>query len=160
MRLFLETAFVTVLLATFQPVVAADFKRDIQSLSNTVRTMQSQLRAQVSAQARIRALETRVTRLTNQVNALRNAGRGSGAGNGALESRVQKLENVVKITGSGVTLQSSGKVTISGSVTHINGSSVKVNTATATFSGTVKSNTVITDSVVSKTYTPGAGNIW
>lgn len=153
MRLFLATAFVTALLATSQPVVAADLKRDIQTLSNSVRTMQSQLRAQVSAQARIKALETRVTRLTNQVNALRNAGGGSGAGNSALESRVQKLENVVKISGSNVTLQSSGKVTISGS-------SVKVNTGTATFSGTVKSNTVITDSVVSKTYTPGAGNIW
>jgi len=153
MRLFLATAFVTALLTTSQPAVAADLNRDIRTLSKTVRTMQSQLRAQVSAQARIKALETRVARLTNQVNALRNAGGGSSAGSSALESRVQKLENVVKISGSNVTLQSSGKVTISGS-------SVKVNTAIATFSGTVKSNTVITDSVVSKAYTPGAGNIW
>ncbi len=37
---------------------------------------------------------------------------------------------------------------------------VTVNAAMSTFSGVVKADTVITNSVVSASYTPGAGNIW
>lgn len=160
MRLFLATAFVTALLFTFQPATAADLTRDVQTLSKSVRTLQSQLRAQSRNLARIRSLETRLAKLTNQVNALRNAGGSAGAGSSALDSRIQKLENVVKISGGNVTLQAAGKVAMRGSQAQIDGGSVKINTGVATFSGTVKSSTLITDSVVSKVYTPGAGNIW
>lgn len=37
---------------------------------------------------------------------------------------------------------------------------VTVNAAMSTFSGVVKADTVITNSVVSASYTPGAGNVW
>ena len=37
---------------------------------------------------------------------------------------------------------------------------VTVNAAMSSFSGVVKADTVITNSVVSASYTPGAGNIW
>ena len=37
---------------------------------------------------------------------------------------------------------------------------VTVDAAMSTFSGVVKADTVITNSVVSSSYTPGAGNIW
>lgn len=153
MRPSLAIAFLTVLLVAIQPAASADLKRDIQTLNKSVRTLQSQLRAQSRTLARISSLEKRLAKLTLQVNALRNAGGSAGSGTSALESRIRKLEDVVKISGGSVTLQASGTVTI-------NGSAVKVNTGLTTFSGTTKSNTVITDSVVSKTYTPGAGNIW
>jgi len=37
---------------------------------------------------------------------------------------------------------------------------LRVSAGMADFSGTVKAATVITNSVVSTSYTPGAGNIW
>jgi uncharacterized protein involved in type VI secretion and phage assembly len=37
---------------------------------------------------------------------------------------------------------------------------LQVNAAISTFSGVVKADTVITNSVVSASYTPGAGNVW
>ncbi len=37
---------------------------------------------------------------------------------------------------------------------------VKVDAAMSTFSGVVKCDTLISNSVVSASYTPGAGNIW
>ena len=37
---------------------------------------------------------------------------------------------------------------------------VTVDAAMSTFSGVVKADTVITNSVVSSSYTPGAGNVW
>jgi hypothetical protein len=37
---------------------------------------------------------------------------------------------------------------------------VKVDAGMSKFSGVVQSDTVITNSVVSASYTPGAGNIW
>ena len=37
---------------------------------------------------------------------------------------------------------------------------VTVNAGMSTFSGVVKADTVITNAVISTSYTPGAGNIW
>ena len=37
---------------------------------------------------------------------------------------------------------------------------VKVDAGMSTFSGVVKADTVICNSIVSASYTPGAGNIW
>jgi uncharacterized protein involved in type VI secretion and phage assembly len=68
--------------------------------------------------------------------------------------------NTVKMTSSGVTVTSSGKVTISGSTAEISAGTLTVNAGMSTFSGVVKADTVITNSVVSASYTPGAGNIW
>lgn len=42
----------------------------------------------------------------------------------------------------------------------ITAATVTVNAAMSTFSGVVKADTVITNSVVSASYTPGAGNVW
>ena len=162
MKLFLATALLAAIVVPLGPVAAADLNRDVQTLRNSVKSLQSQLRAQRRTVDRITALERRVARLTNQLNALRNAGGGSGTGSGsaALESRVQKLENVVRISGANVILKASGKISLSSSSAQIDAGSVRVNSGVSTFSGTVTSKTVITDSVVSKSYTPGAGNIW
>jgi hypothetical protein len=37
---------------------------------------------------------------------------------------------------------------------------VKVDAGMSTFSGVVKCDTLISNTVISSTYTPGAGNIW
>lgn len=68
--------------------------------------------------------------------------------------------NTVTLNASGVTVQSSGTVTIQASTVTVTAGSVSVNAGMATFSGAIQAQSVITTSVVSSTYTPGAGNIW
>lgn len=68
--------------------------------------------------------------------------------------------NSVKLSSSGIEVTSSGKVTISASTAEITAGTLTVNAGMSTFSGVVKADTVISNSVVSASYTPGAGNIW
>lgn len=53
-----------------------------------------------------------------------------------------------------------GRVTLEATQLRISASSVQIDSGMTTVSGVVKCNTLITDSVVSNSYTPGAGNIW
>jgi uncharacterized protein involved in type VI secretion and phage assembly len=68
--------------------------------------------------------------------------------------------NSFKMESAGVTLTSSAKVTINASTMEISAGMVTVNAGMSKFSGVVKADTVITNSVISASYTPGAGNIW
>ncbi len=68
--------------------------------------------------------------------------------------------NSVKLESAGITVQASAKVKVSASQVEVSAGMVKVDTAMATFSGTIKCETLKTNSVVSTSYTPGAGNIW
>lgn len=68
--------------------------------------------------------------------------------------------NTVTMEGAGVTVTTSAKLTVNASTVEVNASMVTVNAGMSTFSGVVKADTVITNSVVSASYTPGAGNIW
>lgn len=68
--------------------------------------------------------------------------------------------NTVKLDASGITVTSSGDVTISAATAEISASTLTVNAGMSTFSGVIQADTVITNSVVSASYTPGAGNIW
>lgn len=68
--------------------------------------------------------------------------------------------NRVVLESSGITIQTSGTLSISASTVDVSAGSVSVNAGMSTFSGVAKSDTVITNSVVSSSYTPGAGNIW
>jgi uncharacterized protein involved in type VI secretion and phage assembly len=67
--------------------------------------------------------------------------------------------NSVTLNTSGVTVQASSAVTVQASSVTVTAGSVTVNAATSTFSGTVLADTVIASSVISASYTPGAGNI-
>lgn len=81
-------------------------------------------------------------------------------GPGVIEAR-DSNGNSVKMESSGVTVTSSSKVTINaGASAEVNAGTVTVNAGMSTFSGVVQASTVITNSVVSASYTPGAGNIW
>jgi uncharacterized protein involved in type VI secretion and phage assembly len=68
--------------------------------------------------------------------------------------------NSIKLEASGITLNASAKVTISASVLDISAGAVTVNAGMSRFNGVIQADTVISTSVISSSYTPGAGNIW
>jgi uncharacterized protein involved in type VI secretion and phage assembly len=68
--------------------------------------------------------------------------------------------NSVKLETAGITVTAAAKVTVQASMVEVTAGSVAVNTGMATFSGVVQCSTLLTNSVVSASYTPGAGNIW
>jgi uncharacterized protein involved in type VI secretion and phage assembly len=68
--------------------------------------------------------------------------------------------NSVKLEPAGITVQASAKVTVTASTVEISAGMVTVNAGMSKFSGVVQADTVITNAVVSSSYTPGAGNIW
>jgi uncharacterized protein involved in type VI secretion and phage assembly len=68
--------------------------------------------------------------------------------------------NSVKLQASGITVNASAKVTISASMLEVSASMVTVNAGMSKFSGVVQADTVICNSIVSASYTPGAGNMW
>jgi len=76
------------------------------------------------------------------------------------EISIERADQSVTLSSSGISVRSSGSVTVDASTVTINASTVTVNASTASFSGIVQANTVIASSVVSASYTPGAGNIW
>ncbi len=61
---------------------------------------------------------------------------------------------------SGVVVRSSGEVEVQASMVKISAGMVQVEAGISRFSGVVQADTVITNAVVSSSYTPGAGNIW
>jgi uncharacterized protein involved in type VI secretion and phage assembly len=68
--------------------------------------------------------------------------------------------NSIKLDTSGITVTASAKVTVNASTAEISAGMLTVNAGMSKFSGVVQADTVITNSVVSASYTPGAGNIW
>jgi uncharacterized protein involved in type VI secretion and phage assembly len=68
--------------------------------------------------------------------------------------------NVITLQASGVSVVTSGKASISAATVQVDASMVTVNAGMSTFSGVVKCDTLISNTVVSAAYTPGAGNIW
>ena len=68
--------------------------------------------------------------------------------------------NSVKLEASGVTVTASSKVTVSASMVEVSASMVTVNAGMSKFSGVVQCDTLMSNTVISAAYTPGAGNIW
>ena len=68
--------------------------------------------------------------------------------------------NSVKLESGGVTITTSAKVTLNAGQVAVSASMVTVDSGMSKFSGTVKADVVICNSIVSSSYTPGAGNIW
>jgi hypothetical protein len=66
----------------------------------------------------------------------------------------------VKLESAGITVTASAKVTVNASTAEISASMLTVNAGMSKFSGVVQADTVIANSVVGTSYTPGAGNIW
>ena len=68
--------------------------------------------------------------------------------------------NSAKLETAGITVTASAKVTINANLVEVSAGMVTVNAGLSRFSGVVQADTVITNTVISATYTPGAGNIW
>ncbi len=68
--------------------------------------------------------------------------------------------NSVKLETMGITVNASAKVSVSCSLAEVSASLLTVNAGMSKFSGVVQCDTLISNTVISATYTPGAGNIW
>ncbi len=68
--------------------------------------------------------------------------------------------NSVKLESSGVTVTASAKAIINASVVEVDAGMLSVNAGMSKFSGVVQCDALISNSVVSVSYSPGAGNIW
>jgi hypothetical protein len=68
--------------------------------------------------------------------------------------------NSIKLDSSGVMVTSSAQVKVQATSVEVTSATVTVNAAMSKFSGVVQADTVITNTIVAATYTPGAGNIW
>jgi len=67
--------------------------------------------------------------------------------------------NSVKLETAGITVTASAKVTVNASQVAISAGMVTVDAGMSRFSGVVQADTVITNTIIAATYTPGAGNI-
>jgi phage baseplate assembly protein V len=67
--------------------------------------------------------------------------------------------NAIKLQSSGVTVLCSAKVTVSASTVEVNASIVQTNAGISKFTGIVQCDTLIANSVVASSYTPGVGNV-
>jgi uncharacterized protein involved in type VI secretion and phage assembly len=68
--------------------------------------------------------------------------------------------NSITLDSSGVSVVASAKVSVQASTVEVNAAMVTVNAGMSKFSGVVQCDTLISNAVVSATYSPGAGNIW
>jgi uncharacterized protein involved in type VI secretion and phage assembly len=80
-------------------------------------------------------------------------------GPGAVEI-VDSNGNSIKLETGGITITASAKVTINASQVAVSAGIVNVDAGISKFSGVVQADTVICNSIISASYTPGAGNIW
>ena len=80
------------------------------------------------------------------------------AGGGKIEFRISGT--TVTYDPQGVTVNTSMNVKVQATQVEISAAMVTVNAGMSKFNGVVQADTVITNSVISASYTPGAGNIW
>lgn len=80
----------------------------------------------------------------------------AGGGQATLEMSGEKLE----MTPANITVTGSARVTVNASQVNVSAGMVQVDAGMSKFSGVVQCDTLIAQSVVSASYTPGAGNIW
>ena len=67
--------------------------------------------------------------------------------------------NRVTLAPAGVTVEAAVKVSVSASQVEVSAGLVSVSAGMSRFSGVVQADTVITNTIIAATYTPGAGNI-
>jgi uncharacterized protein involved in type VI secretion and phage assembly len=68
--------------------------------------------------------------------------------------------NSIKLDSSGITVIAAAQVKVQASQVSVSAGMVQVDSGMSTFSGVVQCQTLIATSVVSSSYTPGAGNVW
>ncbi|WP_285711032.1 phage baseplate assembly protein V [Erythrobacter oryzae] len=68
--------------------------------------------------------------------------------------------NTVKLEASGISIEAAARLSISAAQVSVSASMVSVDAGMSNFSGVVRADTVICNSIVAASYSPGAGNIW
>jgi uncharacterized protein involved in type VI secretion and phage assembly len=68
--------------------------------------------------------------------------------------------HVIKLEAGGITISGDAKVTIKATDVEVSGATLTVNCSESTFNGHVTANAISTQSIDSKMYSPGVGNIW
>ncbi|NMT64991.1 phage baseplate assembly protein V [Marinobacter orientalis] len=76
------------------------------------------------------------------------------------EINIERGSQKVTLTSSSIQVNSAGPVEINASNVNVSAGMVQVDAGMSRFSGVVQADTVIANSVVGTSYTPGAGNIW
>lgn len=66
----------------------------------------------------------------------------------------------ITISPSGVKISTGSKVSVQASTVEVSAGMVQVDAGLSKFSGVIQCDALITNSVVSSSYTPGAGNVW
>lgn len=79
---------------------------------------------------------------------------------GSGEIKIERDQETITLSASGIEIRSSSQVTISASTITLSAGSVDIQAGMTSSSGTVQCQTLIANSVVGTSYTPGAGNIW
>ncbi len=69
--------------------------------------------------------------------------------------------NVIELAPAGITIQSASKIRIRAAAeVSLSAPLVNVDAGTAKFSGTIQCEALVSNSVISASYSPGVGNIW
>ena len=68
--------------------------------------------------------------------------------------------NTITMSTSGISIETSSECSINASTVSVSAGSVTVDAGMSKFSGVVQCDTLVANSVVSSSYTPGAGNVW
>ena len=76
------------------------------------------------------------------------------------EIRIERESQTITLTSSSIDINSSGSVNIDASSIKLSAGIVEIESGMTKASGVVQCDTLISNSVVSSSYTPGAGNIW
>lgn len=80
----------------------------------------------------------------------------SGGGSVTVEKGAERIE----MTSSGIEINAASEVKVNAAQVKISAGLVQVDAGMSKFSGVVQCDTLISNAVVSSSYTPGAGNIW
>ncbi|MFN8468438.1 MAG: phage baseplate assembly protein V [Caldilineaceae bacterium] len=73
---------------------------------------------------------------------------------------IKAAGTTITVDTQGVSVQTGGKVKVQASNVEVTAGMVKVDAGMSKFSGIVQCDTLISNSVLATTYTPGAGNVW
>ncbi|MCK9605734.1 MAG: phage baseplate assembly protein V [Methylomonas sp.] len=73
---------------------------------------------------------------------------------------IEKGSETIEFSSSEIKINASSKVSIEAAQVKVSAGMVEVEAGMSKFSGVVKCDTLISNAVVSSSYTPGAGNIW
>lgn len=73
---------------------------------------------------------------------------------------VESGPSSIQLNQAGVTVNAAASFSVASSTATISAGMLTVDSGMSRFSGVVRADTVITNTIVASTYTPGAGNLW